>query len=248
MPFRPFARRREQPRHRAHARTRSTPVIRTSRLIAASLVLAAAATGCAGASSSAQSSPPVRISAPASDLHAATLGTPFHEPDLTLTGVSGTPVNLLRATKGKLTLVYFGYTHCPDVCPTTMADLAGALRLLTPAQRARIAVVFITTDPWRDTPKVIRSWLASFNPSFIGLTGDYSKIQAAAKSVGVPLEEPKRTSADYEVGHGAEVLPFGTDHLAHVLWTAGVSSQDYASDLTKLLARMPAATAQGGTA
>ncbi|MCO5968383.1 SCO family protein [Actinoallomurus soli] len=247
MPFFPFARRRARSRRPARARTRPVTVIRASRLIAASLVLAAAATGCAGASN-AHSSPPVRISTPPSDLHAATLGTALHEPDLTLTGVSGKPVNLRRATAGKLTLVYFGYTHCPDVCPTTMADLAGALRLMTPAQRARIAVVFITTDPWRDTPKVIRSWLASFNPSFIGLTGDYSTIEAAAKSVGVPLEQPKRTGADYEVDHGAEVMPFGTDHLAHVLWTAGVSSRDYASDLTKLLARMPAATAKGGGA
>jgi protein SCO1 len=253
MPFSPFARRRVHARRRAHARTHPTPVPnpertttaapihRTSRLVVASLAVAVAAAGCAGASS-AQSSPPVRISAPASDLHAATLGTPFREPDVTLTGMAGRPVNLLQATKGKLTLVYFGYTHCPDVCPTTMADLAGALRLLTPAQRARIAVVFISTDPWRDTPKVVRSWLASFDPSFIGLTGDYAKIQTAAKSVGIAIERPSRTGADYEVDHGAEVLPFGTDHLAHVLWTAGVSSRDFAADLTKLLARMPAAS------
>lgn len=245
MPFFPFARHRA--RSRRHPRTRPIRMIRASRLIAASLVPAAAATGCAGASH-ARPAPPVRISTPASDLHAATLGTALHEPDLTLTGASGRPVNLRRATQGKLTLVYFGYTHCPDVCPTTMADLAGALRLLTPAQRARIAVVFITTDPWRDTPKVIRSWLASFDPSFLGLTGDYSKIQAAAKSVGVPLEQPKRAGADYEVDHGAEVLPFGTDHLAHVLWTAGVSSRDYAADLRRLLARTPAPTASGGGA
>ncbi|GAA4605186.1 SCO family protein [Actinoallomurus liliacearum] len=244
MPFSAFTRRGTRPR-RARARTR--PFARPSRLIAASLVLAAAATGCAGASGD-RSSPPVRISTPASDLHAATLGTALREPDVTLTGVSGAPVNLKEATKGKLTLVYFGYTHCPDVCPTTMADLAGALRLLTPAQQARIAVVFVSTDPWRDTPKVLRSWLASFNSSFIGLTGDYAKIQAAAKSVGIAIEQPKRTGADYEVGHGAEVLPFGTDHLAHVLWTAGVSSRDFAADLTKLLARMPAATTQGGGA
>jgi protein SCO1/2 len=220
---------------------------RASPLFAASLMLAAVATGCAG-SPHAQSSPPVRISAPPSDLHAATLGIPIREPDLTLTGKTGRPVDLREATKGKLTLVYFGYTHCPDVCPTTMADLAGALRLLTPAQRARIAVVFITTDPWRDTSKVIKSWLSSFDSSFIGLTGDYAKIQAAAKSVGIVLERPSRTSGDYEVGHGAEVLPFGTDHLAHVVYTAGVSSRDFAADLPKLLARMPAATSKGGGA
>jgi protein SCO1/2 len=179
--------------------------------------------------------PPVQVLGPTPDLHGTRLDTPFHEPDLTLTGTSGRPVNLIKATQGRLTLVYFGYTHCPDVCPTTMADLAGALRLLTPAQRDKIAVVFVTSDPWRDIPKVIRSWLASFNPSFIGLTGDYAKIQAAARSLGIALEKPSSTAGEYQVTHGAEVLPFGTDHLARVVYTAGVSSSDYAADLPKLL-------------
>ena len=179
--------------------------------------------------------PPVRVLGPTPDLHGTRIATPFREPDLTLTGTSGRPVNLIRATRGKLTLVYFGYTHCPDVCPTTMADLAGALRLLTPAQRDRIAVVFVSSDPWRDTPKVIKSWLASFNPNFIGLTGDYAKIQAAAKSLGIALEKPSSTTGEYQVTHGAEVLPFGTDNQAHVVYTAGVSSREYAADLPKLL-------------
>jgi len=179
--------------------------------------------------------PPVKVVGPAPDLHGTRISTPFREPDLTLTGTAGRPVNLLKATEGKLTLVYFGYTHCPDVCPTTMADLAGALRLLTPAQRARIAVVFISSDPWRDTPKHLKSWLASFNPSFIGLTGDYAKIQAAAKALGIALERPATMSGSYEVTHGAEVLPFGTDHQAHVIYTAGVSARDYAADLPNLL-------------
>lgn len=184
---------------------------------------------------SGRSTAPVKVMGPTPDLHGTRIATPFREPDLTLTGTSGRPVNLLKATKGKLTLVYFGYTHCPDVCPTTMADLAGALRLLTPAQRARIAVVFISSDPWRDTPKQLKSWLAAFNPSFIGLTGDYARIQAAAKSLGIALERPSATSGNYQVTHGAEVLPFGTDHQAHVIYTAGVSSSDFAADLPKLL-------------
>ena len=205
----------------------------TGRTLTLGCLLTALLAGCGGAA--ADHSSPVKISAPTSDLHGTTVDTPFQEPDLTLTGTSGRPVNLMKSTKGRLTLVYFGYTHCPDVCPTTMADLAGALRLLTSAQRKRIAVVFITTDPSRDTPKVIKSWLAAFDPSFIGLTGDYAKIQAAAKSLGIALERPGSMSGDYQVTHGAEVLPFGTDHQAHVIYTAGVSSRDYAADLPKLL-------------
>jgi protein SCO1/2 len=198
--------------------------------------------GCGGHAAS----PPVKVDTTASQLHGTRIDRPFREPDLTLTGTSGRPVNLKEATEGKLTLVYFGYTHCPDVCPTTMADLAAALRQLTPAQRSRIAVVFVTTDPWRDTPKVIKSWLASFNPSFIGLTGDYGRIQAAARSLGIPLDRPSSTTGDYEVTHGAEVLPFGTDHLAHLVYTAGVSSSGWAADLPKLLRTMPAPGANGG--
>lgn len=199
-----------------------------------------------GACGSPEESPPVRVSGPTPELHGTRITTPLREPDLTLTGTSGRPLNLTKTTKGKLTLLYFGYTHCPDVCPTTMADLAAALRRLTPAQRARIAVVFVTTDPWRDTPKVIKSWLASFNPSFIGLTGEYAKIQAAAKQLGIPLEKPSSTTGDYEVTHGAEVLPFGTDHLAHVIYTAGVSADGWAADLPKLLAGA-SAPVKGGT-
>jgi protein SCO1/2 len=187
----------------------------------------------------------VRVAGPTPELHGTRITTPLREPDLTLTGTSGRPVNLIKTTAGRLTLVYFGYTHCPDVCPTTMADLAAALRKLPPAQRARIAVVFITTDPWRDTPKVIKSWLASFDSSFIGLTGDYAKIQAAAKPLGIPLERPSSTTGDYEVTHGAEVLPFGTDHRAHFIYTAGVSAADWAADLPKLLREQ---AAKGGSA
>ena len=216
-----------------HLRPAAPAAGRRRRMLALAFLLPLLLAGCAGAE---PDQSPVRIDGtPTSDLHGTRIDSPFTEPDLTLTGTSGRPVDLAKATKGKLTLVYFGYTHCPDVCPTTMADLAGALRMLTPAQRARIAVVFISSDPWRDTPKVIKAWLASFDRSFIGLTGDYSKIQAAAKSLGIALEKPSATSGEYEVTHGAEVLPFGTDHRAHVIYTAGVSARDFASDLPKLL-------------
>jgi protein SCO1/2 len=158
----------------------AAPAAGRYRMLLLFLLLPVLLTACGGG----DHTPPVKVLGPTPDLHGTRLTTPFREPDLTLTGTSGRPVNLIKATEGKLTLVYFGYTHCPDVCPTTMADLAGALRLLTPAQREKIAVVFVTSDPWRDTPKVIKSWLASFNPGFIGLTGDYAKIQTAASRWG----------------------------------------------------------------
>jgi protein SCO1 len=207
---------------------------RASSRVATCLVITALAVASAACGGRADSTP-IKVDGPTPDLHGTRLVRPFREPDLTLTGTAGRPVNLKQATRGKLTLVYFGYTHCPDVCPTTMADLAGALRRLPPAQRSRIAVVFVTTDPWRDTPKVIKSWLAAFDASFIGMTGDYAKIRAAARSLGIPLEKPTATAGDYEVTHGAEVLPFGADHLARVIYTSGVTSKDWVVDLPKLL-------------
>ncbi|GAA2628631.1 SCO family protein [Actinomadura fulvescens] len=163
------------------------------------------------------------------------LPRPLPQPDLTLTGVSGRPVNLAEATKGKVALVFFGYTNCPDVCPTTMADVAAALRKMPPGERSRIAVVFVSSDPWRDTPKAIKSWLAAFDRSFIGMTGDFTKIQAAARTLGIGLERPEVREGDYEVTHGGQLVVFGTDRRASVIYPSGVSSRELAADLPRLL-------------
>jgi protein SCO1 len=195
------------------------------------------AAGCAGSPSSSSQGPPVQINpGPTSDLHGATLGTALAKPDITLTDTSGKPFNLVKGTAGKLTLLYFGYTHCPDVCPATMADLGLAVKMLTRAQQSAIDVVFVTSDPWRDTPPVLRSWLNSFDPAFIGLTGSYTTIQNAARALGIDLEKPTATTGDYDVTHGAEVLAFAKNAKAKTVYTAGVSAKDYAADLPKLLA------------
>jgi protein SCO1 len=217
----------------------------------ASLLLLGALAGCAG--STGAGTAPVRLLGPSPEFHGIWLEQPLPEPNVTLTDTSGKPFNLRQATAGRLTLVYFGYTHCPDVCPTTMADLASALRDLAKTDRDKISVVFITTDPDRDTPKVIKSWLASFDTSFVGLTGDYSTIQSAAKSVGIALEQPTSKTGDYEVTHGAEVIAFDGSHQGRLIFSSGTSSADYTTDLHKLLGRVslataaPAADAQGAT-
>jgi protein SCO1/2 len=193
----------------------------------------------------------VQLLGPSPEFHGTWLEQPVPEPDVTLTDTAGKPFNLRRDTAGRLTLVYFGYTHCPDVCPTTMADLASALRDLARTDRDRISVVFVTTDPDRDTPTVIRSWLASFDTSFVGLTGDFPTIQTAAKSVGIALEPPTSKAGDYEVTHGAEVVAFDGFHQGRLIFSSGTSSADYTTDLHKLLGRVslsaspPAAGTQG---
>jgi protein SCO1/2 len=128
-----------------------------------------------------------------------------------------------------------GYTHCPDECPTTMADIAVAIHRLTPAQQARIDVVFITSDPERDTPAQLKNWLGYFNPSFIGLTGSYSTIARTAKGIGIPIEPPvKNADGSVTVPHGTELLVFSADRRATLLYSLGFKAAALAHDLVQL--------------
>ncbi|WP_042415657.1 SCO family protein [Streptacidiphilus anmyonensis] len=161
------------------------------------------------------------------------LGRTFDKPAVTLTDTSGKPFDLVAGTRGKAMLLYFGYTHCPDVCPTTMGDIAVAVSKLPKDQQSKIDVVFVTTDPDRDTPAEIRTWLAAFNPTFIGLTGDIKTIIAAAKSVGVYVAAPVKGQ---EPVHGAQTLAFSpADDKAHVLYTSGTTTAVFEHDLPLLI-------------
>lgn len=157
------------------------------------------------------------------------------KPDLTLTDTSGHPYDLRARTEGQLTLLYFGYTHCPDVCPTQMADIAVALQRV-PAEVARhVVTVFVTTDPARDTGPVLRSWLDNFSTSFVGLTGTDAQIAAAETAVGLPPSSSQSVGGgNYTVSHSAEVLAFTGDNVSHVVYPAGVGVAAYAHDLPKL--------------
>jgi protein SCO1 len=217
------------------------------RVLSAS-ALAAALSGAAACAASTPPAPngtiagqngaPVIVDSTASSLFdGIVLDHPVSKPTVTLTDSDGKPYDLATGTAGKLTLVYFGYTHCPDVCPTTMATLAATLDVLTPAQRAKIAVVFITTDPNRDTPAVLKDWLGQFYPGLIGLTGPFTTIQQAAASVGVAIQKPVALpGGGYTVTHGAEVLAFNTDGKAHVVYSAGQTMPQFRHDIPLLLA------------
>jgi protein SCO1/2 len=157
----------------------------------------------------------------------------FTKPAVTLTDTTGKPYDLVQRTAGKAVLLYFGYTHCPDVCPTTMGDIAVAVSKLPKAQQRQLLVVFVTTDPARDTPGELRTWLNAFNGDFVGLTGDIDTIIAAAKTVGVPIEAPVQGQ---EPVHGDQVLGFlPSDNKAHVLYTGGTASAVYLHDLPLLI-------------
>lgn len=144
--------------------------------------------------------------------------------------------DLLRRTKGHVTLLYFGYTHCPDICPTIMADTAQAIRQSSPAVRAKVGVVFISVDPKRDTDPVLRHWLDHFNPSFVGLRGSINEVIKAQRELGVPLSKVTHgKNQKYTVQHSAELLAFTPDHKAHLLYLDGPTTiSDLQHDLAIL--------------
>jgi protein SCO1/2 len=196
-------------------------------------VLVLVATGCGGAN---RAAPPATTAATAGLRGLIPTPAP-RKPDFLLTDTGGRRFRLAAKTRGKLTYLYFGYTHCPDACPLTMADIAAALRHQPARIRNRIEVVFVTVDPRRDTPKVLRAWLDRYNRSFIGLTGGQAAIRAAERAAQVPLAPPeKQKGVNYSVSHSTLVLPYSPDNRAHVLYSEGFTAADYAHDMPLLLA------------
>jgi protein SCO1 len=171
----------------------------------------------------------------ASTFAGAVLHQPYHVPDTRLTDTAGTPVSVTDTGK-RLTLLFFGYTHCPDECPTTMATLASAMHQLDDTDRSNVQVVFVTTDPARDTGPVIRRWLDQFDPAFTGLTGPLPRILRLARQVGVPVAQRKRlASGGYDITHGTQVLGMDASHTVPVVWTLGTTAPQLAHDIHQLL-------------
>ena len=160
----------------------------------------------------------------------------YHAPATELTDTDGRPFSLANSTDKRLTLVFFGYTHCPDECPTTMATLASAVLQLDDSDRDNVQVVFVTTDPARDTGPVIRQWLDHFSSSFVGVTGPLPTIKKVATDVGVPIAKGRRLpSGGYDVTHGTQVLGLDGKNQIPVVWTLGTTAPEFAHDLHQLL-------------
>ena len=206
------------------------------RLAAAAFAIGIAASACSsGSSHQAASSPD-----PTSALHGAVPAQHDPKPEFRLVDTAGRPYDLDAKTKGKVLLLYFGYTHCPDECPTSMADVATALRHVTPQVRSQVDVVFVTTDPWRDNEKVLRRWLDRFSPSFIGLTGTPSMVAGAQVAVGMPVSQrvggkKALRSGRYSVNHFAAVLAYDREGRLATLYPSGVTPADIAADLPVLV-------------
>jgi protein SCO1/2 len=167
------------------------------------------------------------------------LPKPIPKPAVTLTATDGRPYDFARETAGHLTFLFFGYTNCPDVCPVHMANLAAVMARLTPSERQDIRVVFVTTDPDRDSLPRLRAWLAAFDSSFVGLRGDTAQVARFERSVELPtaIRGPVTDSATgaYEVGHAAQVVAFSADDSAHVVYPFGTRQEDWAHDIPLLL-------------
>lgn len=212
--------------------------MRTTRVTVAAFVAAAALalTACGGELTKSSGSV-TQITGTDKAGSATVLDRPFDKPDLVLTDTTGKPWNLREQTKGLLTLIYFGYTNCPDVCPLTMSNIAVARKALPKADQDKLQVVFVTTDPERDTPESLGTWLKAQDPSFVGLTGDFATIQAAARSLGIGIEAPKKEADGSVVSmHGAQVIAFSpkTDE-GYLLYGESTTVDDYTKDLPKIV-------------
>lgn len=204
-------------------------------LVACAGLLAA----CEGGDSSDRGSTTAPPASPASAWMGMVLEEPLRKPDFTLTDTSGQPYNFLKETEGYLTYLYFGYTYCPDICPSHMADIASVLKG-QPGLRDRVKVVFVTVDPDRDTLDRLRMWLDLFDESFVGLTGSAAEIEAATKAALGELWFPVEKSTpdakgNYLVSHAAFVQLYTEDNLCHIVYPFGVPRAGYEHDLLKLV-------------
>ena len=165
------------------------------------------------------------------------LATPLPKPGFRFTDSRGQPFQLDSATAGRVTLLFFGYTSCPDICPVHLANLAAVLDKMPDDIQRAVTVVFVTTDPGRDTPAVLDAWVKGFDPNFIGLTAPDSIIAAAQRMVRVQEAVKGKPDAKgaYPVGHAAGVIAFTRDGLGRVEYPPGTRQRDWAHDLPLLV-------------
>jgi len=138
--------------------------------------------------------------------------------------------------RGRYTLIFFGYTFCPDVCPTTLSTVAGALDKLPPAEAAKVVPIFISIDPERDTAPVMHDYVRAFSPAIVGLTGSPDAIAKVAKAFKVYAAKVKGDAPDrYTMDHSAILYLMGPDGRFVAHFTHGVSAEDLAAGLRKHL-------------
>lgn len=208
-------------------------VPRLAGALAAVAVLASALAGCGSSGASAKPSD-LNGNNGTGPYRGVGLNPPQPRPNFTLTDTSGAAFSFGQRTSGHPTLLFFGYTNCPDVCPTTMADINRALTTIPAATQKQTYVVFVSTDVKRDTGPVIAAWLKNFQPgvaaTFVGLHGSQTQLEAAETAAHIPLAEDEGQT------HAANVLLYGPDDYARVTFLQGEKeSEQIAHDLAMVV-------------
>lgn len=164
------------------------------------------------------------------------LRSPLSKPAVVWQRADGAPYDIARETAGRVTLLFFGYSHCPDVCPLQLAHITTALRKFGADTAAMVRVLVVSIDPARDSGEVFDRWVHAINPSFIALRGPMSSVNAEIARLG--LATPDRLAIDttaVDPAHATAVLAFGRDNLAHFMYAESVNVEAWVHDIRKLL-------------
>jgi protein SCO1/2 len=197
--------------------------MRGIRALVAAVALCALAAGCGS------DGPRFR----ATDVTGASFGR-----DFALTDHTGKP-RTLADFRGKAVVIFFGFTQCPDACPTTMATLAAAMKELGP-DADRVQVLFVTVDPARDTPQLLAQYVPAFDPRFLGLVGDDAATERVAKEFKVIYQkQPGKTPSSYTVDHSTGTYVFDPQGRLRLYVSHGQGPDVFAHDLRELLKASP---------
>lgn len=164
------------------------------------------------------------------DLQGVPIDPAQAKPEFVLTDTDGQPYDFAVETEGKLTLLYFGYLNCPDICPVHLAQIAETFDQLPDVARDA-EVVFVSVDPHRDSPEEIRAFLDNFDSRFVGLTGTLEELEAAQTAANVPVAQFVGDGEDYTVNHAGQVIAFAPDGLSHSVYPFGVRQSQWTNDL-----------------
>jgi protein SCO1/2 len=170
------------------------------------------------------------------ELKGAVVDPPQPKPSFELTDTDGMPYDFVTETEGKLALLYFGYTNCPDICPVHLAQIAEVFDRI-PAVARDAEVVFVTVDPDRDTPERLRAFLDNFDTRFVGLTGTQDELETAQKAANVPPAVKVGDGDDYTMNHAGWVIAFAPDGMNYAIYPFGTRQSDWSNDL-QILAQM----------
>lgn len=156
-------------------------------------------------------------------------------PSISLTDQDGNPV-AVNELKDKWSLLFFGYTFCPDICPTTLAQMRELKGLLPEAARNNLRVVLVSVDPNRDTPQQLKQYLGYFDPAFVGYTGELASIQKLANAVSIPFIPADTSKENYTVDHSGNLVVIGPDGTQRGFIRAPLNNQKLKDQLPTLLA------------